>query len=491
VISWFVFGVHSQDGEARQQKDDYVVIIMPTGNGGLRDGTFQTPNAEMLSSHWQRVFAQSKGLSASSGPPDPVKHIYPLLGGYLAQMTDEQIQIALSDPEFIVSLEKDSTITLPTEPDILNVKLDSVVHPNTFVSPWGLRRIKQRTSPFPPNDPNPMPFRGGDGVSIFVVDTGVYHGHLEFQGKLLKGASFVDGEETTEDFHGHGSHVTSIVGGATFGIAPDSTIVPVKVLNGNGSGEFSQLIQGLEYVLKQHLDQKKKAPTKTIKSIINMSLSLGQSSNLMDGVLKRFIDEEGIVVVVAAGNEHRDACLASPGSCEECITVAATDANDVQTSFSNYGSCVDLYAPGEDILGAYHKAPYRQSMSGTSMAAPHVTGVLANIWSMTDFTPQELKQVLLLGTTKDVVKNISQGSPNRVLFQTIFPGDSGTPNSCDLTILWIGLCMVVAASLSLLLQLFFWFKSRRTVALVHRSEEELGLLSDAEQTNNFNHVHAQ
>lgn len=243
---------------------------------------------------------------------------------------------------------------------------------------WGLDRIDQRELPL---DSRYEYGSDGTGVTVYVVDTGILSTHNEFAGRIGVGYSSISDGLGTTDCDGHGTHVAGTVGGTAYGVAKDVTLVPVRVLDCEGSGTDSTVISGIEWVINNHSGG---------PAVMNLSLGGGYSAPLNLAV--RRAHEAGIVVVVASGNDGSDACSDSPGSEPTAITVNASTSSDDDASFSNYGSCTDIYAPGQGIRSAYIGSNSQTaSLSGTSMAAPHVAGAAALILEQNpDLTPSEV-----------------------------------------------------------------------------------------------------
>ncbi len=277
---------------------------------------------------------------------------------------------------------------------------------------WNLDRIDQANLPI---DSYYTYERKGGGSYGFVVDTGVYPDHAEFTGRVLPGVTFVL-QEPPVDFSGHGTHVTGTIGAITYGVAKDVSLVPVKVLNRFGQGETSAVLAGLEWVAER---------TDLRPGVLNMSLSGPLSQAVNDAVAN--VVQAGVTVVVAAGNDGRDACLGSPASAPGAVVVGATDKEDAKAWFSNYGPCVTLFAPGVDVLSTWIPVPPRGesfpdgiplvSMSGTSMAGPHVTGQVATLLqAFPGATPAWVRNHLIQSATVGRVSGAGEGSPNRLLY---------------------------------------------------------------------------
>ncbi|WP_307835593.1 S8 family peptidase [Paractinoplanes ferrugineus] len=267
---------------------------------------------------------------------------------------------------------------------------------------WGLDRIDQRALPLSKSFAAPS----AATVTAYVLDGGVRISHQEFGGRASNGWDFVDNDPVAQDCTGHGTHVAGTIGGATYGVAKDVKIVAVRVLGCNGSGSYSNIIAGVNWVTK---NAKKPA-------VVNMSLG-GTPSKALDDAVTRSINS-GVVYVVSAGNDHKDSCKQSPARASAAITVGATDANDTRASFSNYGSCLDIFAPGARIVSASNSSDRAtKTMSGTSMASPHVAGAAAlALGTHPDQSPAQVRESLVGNAGSGLVRNPGTGSPNKLLY---------------------------------------------------------------------------
>jgi hypothetical protein len=291
---------------------------------------------------------------------------------------------------------------LSRDPRVAYVEEDSVIEATEL--PWGVDRIDQRTLPL---DGSFNSDSNGSNVRVYVFDTGVSP-HDEYGDRLLRGFNATGDLLGTGDCNGHGTHVAGIIAGKNYGVAEGVLIVPVRVLSCTGKGSLSGLLAGIDYVIGQ-TDPSQPA-------VANMSLG-GSASSALDAAVNRLIDA-GVTTVVAAGNSGIDACAVSPARVARALTVAATDASDNQTTWSNYGPCIDVFAPGDGILSASHKTTTgTATLSGTSQAAPFVTGVAA-LWleGTTGASPETIALDVLSHATPHVVTALSDMvTPNRLV----------------------------------------------------------------------------
>ena len=299
---------------------------------------------------------------------------------------------------FAASLPQALVRTLLGDPRVKRVERDRPVHIAGTQSPtpsYGLDRIDQRNLPLN----NTYKYNAtGSGVTAYVIDTGLTLGHPDFKGRAVSGYDAVDGGPAS-DCNGHGTHVSGTIGGARYGVAKAVRLVAVRVLDCNGSGSDSTVLAGINWVIRNHAAG---AP-----AVANLSLG-GNPSAALDSGIKALV-ADGVTVVVAAGNDNDDACAYSPSRVPQALTVGASDAKDVRASFSNVGNCVDLFAPGVGITSAWLNNG-TNTISGTSMASPHVAGVAAQyLQANPGASPATVGSAVLAKTTKDKVSGTAGG----------------------------------------------------------------------------------
>ncbi|EFL29604.1 alkaline serine protease [Streptomyces viridochromogenes DSM 40736] len=291
----------------------------------------------------------------------------------------------------------------PSVSKVVQVKKFSINATQDNPPSWGLDRLDQADTAG--DSKYTYPDAAGEGVTAYVIDTGVRVSHKDFQGRAASGFDAVDNDNDASDGNGHGTHVAGTIAGAAHGVAKKAKIVAVRVLDDNGSGTTEQVIAGIDWVTKNH-----QGP-----SVANMSLGGGADPALDEAVKKAVA--AGVTFGVAAGNDSSDAGQGSPAHVKEAITVASSTKDDKQSDFSNYGSVVDVYAPGSDVTSAWNDSDEgTKTISGTSMATPHVVGAAAvYLAGHKDATPEQVAKALTDGATPDKISNPSQGTANKLL----------------------------------------------------------------------------
>ncbi len=275
--------------------------------------------------------------------------------------------------------------------------------------PWGLDRIDQRSRPL---SGTYTYSNTGAGVKAYIIDTGIRLTHNEFGGRAITGFDAITRGGAASDCNGHGTHVAGTVGGSTYGVAKSVTLVAVRVLDCGGSGTWSQVIAGIDWVTGNHAAGQ--------PAVANMSLS-GSGNSSVDVAVSNMI-ADGVATGVAAGNgnpggRQQDACKYSPARVAAAMTIGATDSTDRKATWSNYGNCVDWFAPGVSILSSWSTSnTATNTISGTSMATPHTVGVAAlYLQSHSGSSPTAVRDALYANTTKGVVTSSSTAN-NHLLF---------------------------------------------------------------------------
>ncbi len=302
---------------------------------------------------------------------------------------------------------------LRRDPNVEHVEQDGVVYAITTQSPatWGLDRVDQRTN----NLDNSYTYnQDGTGVSVYVVDTGIRYSHVDFGGRAVFGYDAIGGlSDPGSDCNGHGTHVAGTAGSTTWGVAKNATLVSVRVLGCNGSGSWSGVLAGIDWITKN--GQK--------PGVVNMSLGASGIYSTLENAITNSINA-GFTYAIAAGNSNADACDFTPARTPAAITVGSTTSTDARSSFSNYGSCVDLFAPGSSINSTYNSSnTSTTTLSGTSMASPHVAGVAAlYLQANPSASASEVRDAIVGGATQGIVTS-SLTANNHLLYSLL----TGTP----------------------------------------------------------------
>ncbi|GAB2876004.1 hypothetical protein GCM10027074_50040 [Streptomyces deserti] len=357
--------------------------ILGAGNPGSVNGSYLVT----LKEEAPAKSATGKSLAEKYGAK--ISHTYgTVLNGYAIKANERQAKLLAADPR-VASVVQDSRVTLD--------------HTQKNPPSWGLDRIDQRSLPL--NKSYTWPESAGAGTTVYVIDTGIRISHKDFGGRASYGWDFVGKDAYAGDGNGHGTHVAATVAGKSYGVAKKARVVAVRVLDHAGAGTTAQVIAGIDWV------------TRHAKKPAVANLSLGGYRNAQLDAAVRTSIASGVTYTVAAGNDGMPAGLYSPAGVPQAITVGATDRRDTKPAFSNYGSALDLFAPGVEITSASAASDTaRVTYSGTSMASPHVAGAAAlYLADHRKATPAQVAKALISGAVSGKVSGRGLGSPNKLL----------------------------------------------------------------------------
>ncbi|KAL8658805.1 MAG: hypothetical protein Q9202_007422 [Teloschistes flavicans] len=400
--------------EATEIPDSYIVVFKKE----------VSPHAATAHHSWVRdqhveVEKTKRQLSKRSQVPfttfGGLKHTYNLAGGLLG---------------YSGHFDEDVIERVRRHPDVEFIERDSIVHTmedNTVEksAPWGLARISHRNElTFSTFNKYLYADDGGEGVDVYVIDTGTSIEHVDFEGRASWGKTIPAGDEDV-DGNGHGTHCSGTIAGKKYGVAKKANIYAVKVLRSNGSGTMSDVVKGVEWAAIRHAENAKAAKAGKKKgfkgSTANMSLGGGKSPTL-DLAVNAAVDL-GLHFAVAAGNDNTDSCNYSPAAAEKAVTVGASTIADERAYFSNYGKCNDIFAPGLNILSTWIGSKYAtNTISGTSMASPHIAGLLAyflslqpakdSAYAVADITPAQLKANVIAVASQGKLTGVPSSTTN-------------------------------------------------------------------------------
>jgi subtilisin family serine protease len=383
-----------------------MLVLMPAmaqkGSAGGGSSKFHRKSKNVIPNHYivvldedadpiegnEKAALRAEALTAKFG--GAITNVYGhAINGFSAQMTEEEA----------LKLSEDSGVAYVEEDTLMEV---NVTQSNP---PWGLDRIDQRDRPLSGTYTYTA---NGSGVNVYVIDTGIRRTHTQFGGRAFVGFDAIGDGQNTNDCHGHGTHVAGTVGASTYGVAKAVRLFAVRVLNCSGSGSNSGVIAGVNWVTSNHIKP----------AVANMSLGGGVSSAL-DTAVNNSINA-GVTYSIAAGNSNTNASNSSPARVAAAITVGSSTINDARSSFSNFGSVVDIFAPGSSILSTWRTSDTATAtLSGTSMAAPHVAGVAARILqSNPGASPATVRNTIVNDATTNRLSGIPSGTANRLLFRS-------------------------------------------------------------------------
>ena len=385
-----------------------VSILVMTACGSAYSADFRTTKTPVKGQYIVVLKQSAARLSGESGSAARVstaaKNIASTHRANLIRSFDHALR------GFVVKADDAALTTLLADPRVAYVEEDGYVSINASQSgaTWGLDRIDQRALPL--NSIYNYD-TAATGVHAYIIDTGVLLTHSQFSGRIGNGFDAVTAGGSANDCNGHGTHVAGTVGGTTWGVAKAVTIHPVRVLGCNGSGTTSGVVAGMDWV----------AANRVLPAVANMSLG-GGASSATDTAVEN-LTGAGVTVVVAAGNNNASACNYSPARAPAAITVGSTTSTDARSSFSNFGTCLDIFAPGSSITSSWSTSPTATyTDSGTSMASPHVAGAAALYLAVNpSATPAQVTSAIINNSTQNRVANPGTGSPNRLLYSLAGP----------------------------------------------------------------------
>ncbi len=399
LVSWTLTGCGDRSSPAEPRTPPLAQLSPDESSGKAANGVIPGQYIVVFRDSVRDVPELSRRLIAASGGKLAFSYTT-AIKGFAARLPDQAVAALTKNPRVAY-----------VEPDAI-VKVDGVETP----APWNLDRLDQRALPI---DGSYSYGVTGAGVSVYIMDTGIRTTHVEFGGRAFGAFTAISDGNGTNDCNSHGTHVAGTVGGAKYGVAKGATLYAVRVLDCTGTGSNSGIIAGIDWIT-QH---------RVLPAVANMSMS-GSKSSSVNLAIENSISS-GVVYAVAAGNSASDACNYSPASTPEALTVGASSNSDGISGYSNIGSCVDLFAPGDAIRSAYYVDDTSSILKGgTSMATPHVAGVAALYLSANPTaTPAEVSAAIVGGATANALTNVTSGSPNLILYSNVTGAPATSPGS--------------------------------------------------------------
>jgi serine protease len=394
-------------------------VLLATGAAGAYAGQFKTAHVPSNAIEGQyivvlkdNVVEENEGIFSSQANLKAVQMVNDQLSLKYQARVKRTYKTVLKGG--VYEMSEAQAQKLAQDPSVELVEEDQMMSINATQNnaTWGIDRVDQRN----------LPLSGtytynttASNVNAYIIDTGIDMDHSEFGNRASSGIDTVDNDYNAEDCQGHGTHVAGTVGGSTYGIAKGANLIGVRVLGCNGSGSNSGVIAGMDWVADNH----------SKPAVANMSLGGGASSASDQAVAR--LTQAGVTTVVAAGNDNSNACNYSPARAPSAITVGSTTSNDSRSSFSNYGNCLDIYAPGSSIRAA-RLGGGSTTLSGTSMASPHVAGVAAlYLAANPNASVNQVTNAITSAATPNKVSDAKSGSPNLLLY-SLFDGSNPDPD---------------------------------------------------------------